>query len=101
MEVDFVKPSVQHANKIGQWLANKIFSSLSREEDVPSAITLYIGYSKRPDMTRKYKGNVHNHKKIANCASDVFFSMAKAEWGTVLEHHPWVHFVWLVGLEEG
>lgn len=88
MEVDFPKPSVQHADKIGRWLANKIIGSQAHEEEVPKHNAFYIGYTKQSNGVRTYKGNVHDHKKIAQCVSNVYFAKVKAEWGTDEDYYP-------------
>ena len=86
--VDFPKSSIFHAKEIGKWLVDKIADSQQLNEDIPPLNAMYIGYSKRSNGGWKYKGDINDHRKIAQCAASVYFAMIKGEWGTNDEDYP-------------
>lgn len=86
--VDYPKASICHAKEIGRWLVDKIEDSQQLNEDIPPLTSIYIGYSKRSNGGWKYKGDINDHRKIAQCAASVYFAMKKGEWGTNEEDYP-------------
>ena len=92
MEVDFPRPSVQHADQIGRWLADKISDSQSWDENIPPLNTKYIGYAKLPNGRWQYKGDVHDYRKIARCASNVYFANVRGDMEANDEDYPFCLF---------
>lgn len=86
--VDFPKSSNYHAKEIGRWLVDKVADSQQLNEDIPMLNAIYIGYSKRSNGGWKYKGDINDHKKIAQSAASFYFAMIKGEWGTNDEDYP-------------
>ena len=86
--VDFPKSSICHAKEIGRWLVEKIADSQQLNEDVPPLNAVYIGYMKRLNGGWRYKGDINDHRKIAQCAASVYFAMMKGEWGENDDDYP-------------
>ena len=79
LEVDFPRPFVPHAERIGRWLAGKMMEPHAYERYSPSLDTYHIGYKKQADGHWHYEGNIYAHKRLARCASDVYFTLTRRE----------------------
>lgn len=88
LEVDFSRSSVTHSERIGCWLVDKIAASQFQEEYIPAFNAIYIGYAKRPTGGWTYKGDIHDHQRIARSAAGIYFASIKGEWGTDYEEYP-------------
>lgn len=88
LSVDFPKESVPHADEIRKWLVDLMVDSQTLDADVPEGNDLLIGYKKRQNGGRKYKGDIYDHNQIAKFISGIYFAIKKGECGTNDENYP-------------
>lgn len=88
MIVDFPNSSAIHSEKVENWIVDIIANSQQADENVPPLNAFYIGYKKKSIGRVRYKGDIHDHKKVAQNVASMYFAITKGEWGTNDEEYP-------------